>query len=627
MCSICGIANAEKAISKKQQSDLAKMNRALQRRGPDGHGAYQAGNAILGNNRLSIVDLQTGNQPIIDGDYCITYNGELFNYKQIRRELIDCGCHFKTNSDTEVILKSYEVWGPKCLDKFDAEFAFAIWNSKTQELFIARDRTGVKPLYYYVDNHRSIVFASEPKALLEYSSYKRAIDLESVADFFLGNCTFAAGTPALNRSFFKNIFSLEPGHYLLYKKGKISLKQYWDLPIDDKKIKQKNTRYYVEKMRKLIEQSVAARVPDEVKMGTALSGGLDSSIIAVVAKKYYKKQLTSSSVSFRSEYGNEDYKFAKLLAKKEKVNLVSTNLSAKNLIDLIDPMIRAMDEPHDSIRQLAMFANYRTLHKEHCKVVLTGEGADEFNLGYWHKFPGLLRDKEFTKDAESFRKMWQKRLKYVRNYFSAKFLKQVDFNKIINFNIDSYYSSCKSKDPVRKMQYFYGKKFLSFLENANDRCSMYNSVEGRFPFLAKDVISFCLTVPKEKNLKNGNEKVILREAFKEKLPKEIYTRRKSPFPASEDMKLHKLLLKEFSKNIKTAHPSLWGILNKDFIKQLRNTFSKRITELESKYGVGRGAEYLNAWLPISEELEIRTSHVFAILTFMRWFTINFSDGI
>ncbi|EKE14436.1 MAG: hypothetical protein ACD_12C00506G0002 [uncultured bacterium] len=627
MCAIAGIVNSKNHISESQKLDLEKMNRSLRRRGPDAQGSFCIGKAVLGNCRLSIVDLQTGDQPIINGDYIITYNGELFNYKEIRKNLVKLGFIFKTKSDTEVVLKAYEAWGPKCLDRFDAEFAFAIWDGKNNQLFAARDRTGIKPFFYYLDENDNFVFASEPKAILQYSSYKKAIDLETVADFFLGNCTFAAGTPALNRSFFKNIFALEPGHYLIYEAGELQNVEYWDLPISDEKIEKKNSDTYIRNMRKIVEKSIVTRVPDEVKMGTALSGGLDSSIIAVIAKKYYQSQLTSSSVSFQSNYGNEDYKYAKLLAEKENINLVSPNLNAQGMVNLIDPMIHAMDEPHDSIRQLAMFANYRTLYENKCKVVLTGEGADEFNLGYWYKFPGLLRDKEYTKNADSFKTLWHKRLEYIRNYFAPEFLDDINFDKVINFNIDSYYSRCKSNDPVRKMQYFYGKKFLSFLEHANDRCSMYNSVEGRFPFLANNVINFCLVVPNEENLKNGNEKVVLREAFKDVLPKEIYERRKSPFPASEDMELHKLLSGEFKSNLNQAHDSLWNILNKQFMETLLGKFTSRINELENKYGTGKGGEYLNAWLPISEDVQIRTSHIFAILTFMRWFKINFPAGI
>jgi len=626
MCAIAGIVSRKK-ISEEQKQDLEKMKTALKRRGPDSEGSFVFGNIALGNRRLSIVDLKYGDQPIIDkekGLYAITYNGELFNYKEIREELKTLGYAFETNSDTEVVLKAYEAWGPKCLDKFDAEFAFAIWDGKNNQLFAARDRTGIKPFFYFLDGNKDLIFASEPKAILECSSYKKAVDLETVADFFLGNCTFAAGNPALNRSFFKNVLALEPGHYLIYKDGEIQNVEYWDLPISDDETERKEADYYVNKMQEIIEKAVAVRVPDEVKMGTALSGGLDSSIIAVIAKKYYKGQLTSSAVSFQSEYGNEDFKHAKLLAEKENIKLVTPNLSAQDMIDLVDPMIHAMDEPHDSIRQLAMFANYRTLHENKCKVALTGEGADEFNLGYWYKFPGLLRDKEYTKNADSFSKMWHKRLEYVRNYFTPEFLERVDFDKIIDFNIDSYYSRCKSNDPVRKMQYFYGKKFLSFLEHANDRCSMYNSVEGRFPFLSKEAISFCLTVPNEENLKDGSEKMVLRQAFKDVLPKEIYERRKLPFPASEDMELHKLLSDEFKKNIEDAHESLWSILNKKFMEKLSDIFLERIQELELKYEAGKGGEYLNAWLPISEGIEIRTSHIFALLTFMRWYKINFT---
>jgi asparagine synthetase B (glutamine-hydrolysing) len=173
------------------------------------------------------------------------------------------------------------------------------------------------------------------------------------------------------------------------------------------------------------------------------------------------------------------------------------------------------------------------------------------------------------------------------------------------------------------MQYFYATKFLKFLQDANDRCSMANSVEARLPFCDHNVIKIALEVPMKENLKNDTEKYVLREAFKDKLPKEIYERRKSPLPANEEMKLHKLIAKELDKNIKSAPKGVWKILDKKYISELNNVFKNKIKDLEDTYGKGNGGQYLTAWLSISEEVEIRTNHVFSVLTFIRWYGMNF----
>lgn len=622
MCGICGVIKSKSEVTDQDTDALEKMKSALRDRGPDDHGTFVYGRVALGTRRLSIVDLAGGKQPISDGNppSAITYNGELFNYKGIRRDLARKGHIFKTFSDTEVVLRAYMEYGADCLNHFNGEFAFAIYNGPQDTLFLARDRTGIKPLFYAVCSHGDFIFASELKAILQYGCIPAQVDADTVGDFFLGNVTFAAGNAALDKSFFSGVQSVQPGHYVTHKLGKTKTTQYWDIPISDTAIKPFD---YVPELRQVVTDAITIRLADEVKMGTALSGGLDSSIVAAITVKNYLPQLTSSSVKYQAGAGsNEDYEFASLLAKQYGINLITPNLSAEEMISLIDPMIRAMDEPHDSIRQLGMYANYRELHRAGCKVALSGEGADEFNLGYYHRFPGLKLDQEVCATAEKFKAMWRRRVPYIRQYFTDQFLAKFDFEIIIEKNVSQYYERCQSDNPIRRMQYFYAKKFLKFLEDANDRCSMANSVEGRFPYLDVNVIETALRIPLNEQVSDDSEKLVLRKAFKDVLPSSIAERKKAPFPASDEMRLHKLLAFEFEQNIASASLIAWQVLNKGFIEKLAKKYNQKLQELEQVHGPGKGAEQLNAWLPIHEEVSLRTSHIFALLTFLRWLHLN-----
>lgn len=488
---------------------------------------------------------------------------------------------------------------------------------------MARDRTGIKPYYYSLLEDGTLLFSSEPKGILGHPGFKKEPDNTTIADYFLGMLTFAGGNAGLDKSFFKGINGFNPGTYAIFSKNGLNIKEYWDIPIFTKQLDTKR-KDFVKYLGEEVEEAIKIRLPDEVKFGTALSGGLDSTIITAVADENFDGKFISSSIKFKGDTKNPDFEHAQIFAKQRGIKLLTPNLTAEKMISDIDFMIEAMDEPHDTIRQLGMLANYRTLHKAGCKVVLTGEGADEFNLGYYHKFPGLKLDKEQCSTSKKFRALWKKRVPHCSQYFTKDFLDSINFEKVIDYNVSNYYDKCKSKNPIERMQYFYAKKFLKFLQDANDRCSMINSVEARLPFCDHKVIKIALEVPMWENLKGGTEKFVLREAFKNKIPKEIYERRKAPLPANEEMKLHKLVAKELDKNIKHASSGVWSILNKEYIKQLNNLFKNRIKELENHLGKGKGGEYLTAWLPINQEVEIRTNHVFSVLTFIRWYQMNFA---
>lgn len=619
MCGITGIINLKKPVN---PSPIFKMTNTLVHRGPDDEAYYNSPNkrVVFGHRRLSIVGLD-GKHTIITipkknnphYNIALVFNGEVYNFKELKKELKKKGYRSVSPSDFEVIIFGWQEWGTSCVDHFHGEFAFVVYDEETNEIFLARDRTGVKPLYYAFTKHKEFVFGSEPKAILAHPGITPKINKEALADFVLSTYTFAAGIPDLSTSLFQGIKQVPAGYRGLINKNNIfKLEQYWDIPFGNNKI------ISFSLIRKLLIKSIQLRIPQEVPTAVALSGGLDSSIVAAVAKRYSKiKKLLASCVRYSGDK-NEDYHHAKILSQKMNFPLTGPVLTPKKMVDYIDRCILAMDSPFESIRRMGMMANYETVHRAGYKTALIGEGADEFNLGYYHKFPGLKIDRDKCDTPEKLQKLIQARVPYVESFFTPEFKKNIRFRKIIKHTIHEYYEKCPSSDPLQRMQYFYAKKFLQYLEDQNDRASMANSVEARLPYVDHKVIAASLAMPPEENISDHEEKIVLRRAFKKILPKEISLRKKSPFPANEDLEVHKQIQKLFEKIIESTPQSVWKLLNKKALLQLNNQYKARIKKLESKFGKGKGGAHLNAWLPISGNIDIRTSQVLCWLTIIRW---------
>lgn len=627
MCGITGIINLRGKV--RNPLAILRMEDSIAHRGPDAVGHYISpeGHVVFGHRRLSLVGLDSRatvmSIPKKDNpkhEVSIVFNGEIYNFLELKEYFKKKGYVSVSPSDFEVIIFAWQEWGADCVDYLIGEFVFVIYDEQTKKTFIARDRTGVKPLFYTFTKCGEFVFGSEPKAILQYPDIDRKMDVNSVAEFLLMGHTFAAGLQSESSSYYENIKQLPPAYKAVLDKKGFRLNKYWDIPISDKKNKKNN----VKEVRKALSESVAKRIPLELPISVGLSGGLDSSIIAALVKKNkHAQKVLASCVRYTGD-PNIDYKHAKILAKMHNIKLVSPNVSPEKMMGLINRCINSVDGPVDSIRRMGMHANYEMISKLGYKATLIGEGADEFNLGYYHKFPGLKLDKDHCKTAASVRAVFRSRAKYVSRFFTKRFLAGVNFNAIIKDIVAKNYEACKSKDPVTRMQYFYARKFLLYLEDGNDRAAASYSVEARLPFVDPKVIKTCLAVPMEENIVDSGEKQVLRDAFKDILPKEIYLRAKAPFPANEDMKLHKLISKAFEKEIKNASPEVWKILDKKFVVGLSQRFKKRIKDLEKEYGPGNGGRFLTAWLPISQEVEIRTNHVFSVLTFIRWYQMNFT---
>ncbi len=623
MCGINGIVNLFNNVE-SQLSSIKNMNSAIKHRGPDGEGVYVSFNkhVAFGNRRLSIVDVKRGNQPMVlfynNCEFAVTFNGEIYNHLELKIQLQKLGHKFKTNSDTEVLLKSYIEWGEKCVGKFNGIFAFAIYDGKNNQIFLARDRVGIKPLYYAIMNH-TLIFSSEPKGILAYLDFKKEPDNETIAEFFLSSLLLADGSTRLNRSFFKGLYALEPGKYAFFSAKGLQVKEYWDVP--KHQMHGGSLKISASQLRKTLSKAIALEIPREVKFGSALSGGIDSSIVTTIAAEKVKNKLSAASITFKNAKHNPDFEHAKLLAKAKHLKLLKAELTPRKMIADIDRMIKAMDQPHDTIRQLGLLAVYRTLHKSGCKVALVGEGSDEFNLGYYYTSPGFDKDLQICKNSREFRKIWKRRAIVASKYFDKRFLSSVDFDEIIEYNLKNYYEKCKSKNKLARMEYFYIKKFLKYRLDANDTLAMAFSIEARVPFCDHNYIEAALQVPPEINLKNGLEKMALRTAFEHKLPKSIANRQKYPLPESRDILMHKLVAQELDKNIKKANSGVWKILDKQFVFGLNQEFKLRIAEIENK----KRKFNLTQEILFREEINLRSKHIFLLLTFLRWYKLNFTN--
>jgi asparagine synthase (glutamine-hydrolysing) len=619
MCGINGIVNNLSKIG-HHKATISKMNDVLAHRGPDGEGIFVSldKHAIFGFRRLAIVDVENGAQPIeiIHNQYhfAIVCNGEIYNHRELRGQLEKKGHTFKSGSDAEVLLISYIEWGEKCLSRLNGAYAFAIYDGKKELIFLARDRVGIKPLYYSIIDG-TLIFSSEPKGILCYPGFVREPDVETIAEYVLGTHSFPDGCAPLDRSFFMGIKSLHPGKYGIFKNNTLSCATYWDVFIE-----KSEGADHEERLRAQLIKAVEIRIPDEVRFGTALSGGLDSSIVTSIVENQQNEEVLSTCVRFCDCGFNPDYEHAQKLASQRRIRLIPTDINAEDLLTYIDPMIRAMDEPHDAIRQLGLFAVYRTLQQAGCKVALVGEGADEFNLGYYQTYPGFFIDEEGIKKPEHLHNALANKIPLFSHHFTDEFLKSVDFEKIITSIVENHYEKCQSAKPIDRMQYYYCKKFLKYRLDANDRCGMAHSIEARVPFCDHNVVEASIQISDKLNIAKGTEKNVLREAFKDTLPKEIIERRKYPLPENTEIAFYRLIAKKMDETIASMHPSFWNLLKRESILELSSRFKEKIDGLEIKEV---DMDDLTSEVPLGEESDVKIKHVFGILTLMRWYQIYF----
>ena len=563
MCGIYGYLSPTGTID---PTILRRMGHPLKHRGPDDEGEVILDSSEvsvgLGHKRLSIIDLSpAGKQPMANEDETIwiTFNGEIYNFREIRKELEGKDHKFRSHSDTEVIVHLYEELGTKCLERLNGMFAFALWDAKQKSLFLARDRTGKKPLHYCV--HRGhFLFASEIKALLQHPLVSREIDLKSLNKYLAYEYV-----PAPNSSF-KAIKKLEPGYCLLFRGGAAVTSQYWDIPMEDYPISDRTESQYIDELKELLERAVTARLEAaDVPVGLFVSGGLDSGVVAAMARRA-KENLQCFSIGFE-EASFDESRYAQQVARSLGIKHHLKVFRAQEMLHMVERLPEILDEPlaDPSILPLYLLSQFAA---EHMKVVLSGDGGDELFAGYQtyqaHKLvtfydalPGFI--KEFVK-ALAFRLPVSH--KYLSLDFKIKqFLKGVGVSSEVRFflwrgafsNVERH--ALLRPEVRRELQnenayeeiYRYVRKsgltkelerilYLSmklYLQDNNlvtvDRASMANGLEVRSPLLDRDVVDFVCRLPMEYKLNGLKTKYILKKVAEELLPRNIVYRKKKGF--------------------------------------------------------------------------------------------------
>ncbi len=567
MCGIVGCLKLTEEPALVEQR-VRRMLASIRHRGPDQFGIYLDGQVALGSARLSIVDLGGGQQPIANEDETlwVVFNGEIFNYRELRPELQARGHRFATATDTEVLLHLYEEYGASCLDRLNGQFAFAIWDTRSQSLFLARDRLGVRPLFY-TSAGGSLIFGSEIKAILTDPRVRAEIDPVSMDQIFTFWSTL---TP---RTVFRNIYEVPPGHYMLAQRGTVRLQQYWQLSFSSpEEPAQHPTDRYLGELRDLLTDATRLRLRADVPVGAYLSGGLDSSTIAALIRKAGTNHLDTFSVSFRDpDFDESEYqhRMARFLGTDHQVISVTHNDIGRVFPEVIwhteTPVMRTSPAPMFLLSQLA--------HDRGYKVVLTGEGADELLGGYdifkeaairrfWARepestvrprllerlyadIPKLARVNgdfltaffkpglgDVTSASYSHAIRWRNNRR-TRRFFSQDLLAAATEQVPETLETVPYPASFSNWRPLERAQYIESSLFLSqyLLSSQGDRMAMAHSVEGRFPFLDHRVVDFCSRLPPNLKLNGLKEKYLLKQLASDLLPKEISDRTKRPYRA------------------------------------------------------------------------------------------------
>lgn len=539
MCGFCGY------INRKEKTHIKKMNDMIAHRGPDDESYYTDDDIAMGFRRLSIIDLKGGRQPISNEDNTmyITFNGEIYNFKEIKEDLINKGHIFKTNTDTEVILHGYEEYKEKILDKLRGMFAFVIWNKTDKTLFGARDHFGQKP-FYYCQMQGTFMYASEIKSLLKHPDFLKKVNNEALKPYL----TFQ--TSVLDETFFKNVYKLKPGHYFIYdfNQNKMEINKYYEITFDPKN---QNLDNLVDEIDNTITKSIDYHTISDVPVGSYLSGGIDSSYVVS-----YLKPDKTFTVGFDYKDFNE-VPLAKELSTLLHIQNKNELINADSFFDNIDKVQYYADEPTANLSAVPLYFLSKLASKD-VKVVLSGEGADELFGGYpsykednllkkYKKLPLFLRKfiKTIVSPLPSFhgKNFLTKGGSKLEDYYvgDAFIFNNKEANKILTDKYKSnlkfqditkpYYEKVKDKDDVTKMQYIDMHFWLpnDILLKA-DKMSMANSLELRVPILDKEVFKLASSIPTEYKISKGTTKYALRKAASKRIPEDWYKRRKKGFP-------------------------------------------------------------------------------------------------
>jgi asparagine synthase (glutamine-hydrolysing) len=573
MCGIFGVSGENIGTDIGHLTDAALAT--LSKRGPDDKGSLIFPHCVLAQTRLSIIDLTTGSQPMRDRtrDIAITFNGEIYNYRELKESLQKKGYVFSTTSDTEVILKAYQEYGKECPKYLNGMFAFAIWDNENKKLFIARDRFGKKPFYYAFDNEGNLFFASEIKAIFATGIIKGVIDYRAIDSYM-----HLLYIPPYE-TVYKNIFVLPAAHYGTFEHGKLNLSRYWTMPYKPITISEDDA---IKRIRELLDRATESRMVADVEVGVFLSGGVDSSIIAYLAQKHSSKKLKSFSAGFQ-DYINE------LPYARKAADIIKTDHHELQMdVDLADTLKKVcayFDEPFADSSSIPQFLIAEFAAKS-VKVVLSGDGGDEMFLGY-----GWYWKQYITGGVERIRRLLKRT--NIKHLFTFDALHD-HVNYMAHINRFERYLLWKNKkyadSPIR--QYFSGSKKLSPLGQINvfdhhmflpgdnltkvDRCSMMASLEVRSPFLDHELAEFVFNLPLEYKTDMLHGKLILKKAYRDIFGDKFLNRRKQGFSAPV---LEWLKRDDFKKMIYNLFidndAEIYRFLNKWFIQKMIRRFYEK----------------------------------------------------
>ena len=602
MCGITGFISKDRDEPiADREARLESMCETIRYRGPDEQGMIVRGHAALGMRRLSIIDVKTGQQPIFNENesLAIVYNGEVYNFQGLRRELRSIGHKFRTNSDTEVILHAFEEFGPECLQKLRGMFAFAIWDFRSERLFIARDRLGKKPLFYTVTPAGDFVFGSELKTLLEHPGVGREID-HSALDAYL---TF--GYVPEEFCIFRGVKKLLPGHYLTFADGVVRTEKYWDLDLsepDDSPTEDE----WAERLREKVREAVSVRLVSEVPLGAFLSGGIDSSTIVGMMAGLSPNPVKTFSIGF-NEDSFDELKFARIAAKNFGTDHHEFIVTPK-LFDVIDDIVWHFDEPFADQSSLPTYMLAK-LAREHVTVILSGDGGDELFAGYsrylvdhgrrrFDLLPSLIRRQLIGRLSLAmphgghgknllYNISLEATERYVDNISAfngprKSYLYSRDFAQTLNGNgssAEQQFIRMGEKmpihDPIARRLYLDSKTYLpGDILTKVDRMTMANSVEARVPLLDHELVELVAKIPSRFKMNGTETKSILKRAMNDLVPAEILYREKQGFGVPIGEWINDQLKERMDQELCESRTSARGYFDQKYVRVLLDEHSK-----------------------------------------------------
>jgi asparagine synthase (glutamine-hydrolysing) len=553
MCGIVGFVESTPRDRREAAEVLARMNGTIVHRGPDDAGAFVDGSAALAMRRLSIVDLEGGRQPIstADGRFTIVYNGEVYNFRELRQELEGRGHRFRTRSDTEVILRAYEQFGASCVDHLRGMFAFAVWDARERTLFLARDRVGIKPLYVAALPGGGLAFGSELKALVEHPEVGRDVDPRAV-DAYL-----AFGYVPDSMAIFSGVSKLPPGHRMTWRDGHASVSRYWDFayePAEERPVDE-----YLEELRALVDEAVRIRMIAEVPLGAFLSGGIDSSTVVGTMARHSTRPVKTFSIGFRED-SYDELKFARVAAARfgtEHHEFVVT----PEICRIVDELVWHFDEPFADSSAIPTYMVSK-LARNHVTVALSGDGGDELFAGYTRY--AIDRDRSgYARIPRAFRQGVMRPVaarlphgapgrnfvynvsldpvdRYLdsvatfsslqrRSLYAGAFRERLDGPRAVD-QARALASRVASGDALDRLLYVDSKTYLpGDILTKVDRMSMAVSLEARVPLLDHKLVEFVGRIPSSLKLRGGETKHVLKRAVRGLVPDEILDRPKQGF--------------------------------------------------------------------------------------------------